>query len=397
MTVAAKVRIWFLVHKWTSLVCTVFLLVLCVTGLPLVFGEEIDDWLSADAPYAALPPDAPRADLDGILKAGRALYPGEVATSIYVDDDEPQVVVSLAPSWAAVKDDPANEHWIKFDARTAQILNQSGPAGRGRQDFMDIVLSLHRELFAGLPGELVLAAVALSFLAAIVSGVVLYGRFMRRLPFGTVRRERSARLRWLDLHNLIGIVTVAWALVVGATGLMNALATPLFLLFQQTEVEAMLAPWRDKPAPAQDELGSVQAAFDAARRALPGMTVVSLTFPGGEFGSPHHYLLWAHGDTPLTARLFSPVLVDARSGAVTAVVRMPWYLRVLELSRPLHFGDYGGLPLKIIWALLDLATIAVLGSGLYLWLSRRRSPVEARIAELERGGAEPDAAPKAAE
>ncbi len=62
---------------------------------------------------------------------------------------------------------------------------------------------------------------------------------------------------------------------------------------------------------------------------------------------------------------------------------MPWYLRTLEVARPLHFGDYGGLPLKIIWALLDLVTIAVLGSGLYLWLARRKSPVEQQIAELE--------------
>jgi uncharacterized iron-regulated membrane protein len=29
------------------------------------------------------------------------------------------------------------------------------------------------------------------------------------------------------------------------------------------------------------------------------------------------------------------------------------------------------LPLKVIWALLDIATILVLGSGLYLWLSRK--------------------------
>ena len=45
---------------------------------------------------------------------------------------------------------------------------------------------------------------------------------------------------------------------------------------------------------------------------------------------------------------------------------------------PLHFGDYGGLPLKIIWALFDLVTIVVLGSGLYLWLSRRASVAEAK-------------------
>jgi uncharacterized iron-regulated membrane protein len=29
------------------------------------------------------------------------------------------------------------------------------------------------------------------------------------------------------------------------------------------------------------------------------------------------------------------------------------------------------MPMKIIWALLDIATIVVLGSGLYLWFKRR--------------------------
>jgi uncharacterized iron-regulated membrane protein len=47
-------------------------------------------------------------------------------------------------------------------------------------------------------------------------------------------------------------------------------------------------------------------------------------------------------------------------------------MQMLFLAQPLHFGDYGGLPLKILWALFDLATIAVLSSGLYLGLGRRR-------------------------
>jgi uncharacterized iron-regulated membrane protein len=37
--------------------------------------------------------------------------------------------------------------------------------------------------------------------------------------------------------------------------------------------------------------------------------------------------------------------------------------------------------MKILWALLDLATIVVLGSGLYLWLARRGRPQE-RAREL---------------
>jgi uncharacterized iron-regulated membrane protein len=74
--------------------------------------------------------------------------------------------------------------------------------------------------------------------------------------------------------------------------------------------------------------------------------------------------------------LFTPLLIDAETGQLTAAKELPWYLRTLEISRPLHFGDYGGAPLKIIWALFDAVLIVVLVSGLYLWLSRRRTPVE---------------------
>src|SRR5262249_17873250 len=158
-----------------------------------------------------------------------------------------------------------------------------------------------------------------------------------------------------------GVVTLAWALVVGATGLINELSTPLFALWQQTDVKAMLDTMRRQPAAAGSAISSPQAALDTVRAALPHMVATSVVFPGSPFGSPYHYVVWTKGKAPLTSRLFSPTLVDAQSGAFVTVVAMPWYLRALEVSRPLHFGDYGGLPLKIIWLLLDLATILVLG------------------------------------
>jgi uncharacterized iron-regulated membrane protein len=218
---------------------------------------------------------------------------------------------------------------------------------------------------------------ALLCVAAVVSGVVVYSPFMRRLDFGTVRTARSRRLKWLDVHNLTGVTLFAWMAVVGVTGVINELSTPLFGLWQITDVKAILSPFRGTPVPTESELSSPQAAFDTAKAALPDMTANSVIFPGSPFGSPYHYLIWTKGREPLTSRLFSPALVDARSGKLASVVGMPWYLRALEVSRPLHFGDYGGLPLKIIWALFDLVTIVVLCSGLYLWLSRRASVEEA--------------------
>jgi uncharacterized iron-regulated membrane protein len=194
---------------------------------------------------------------------------------------------------------------------------------------------------------------------------------MRKLEFGTVRQGRTARLKWLDLHNLLGIVTLAWALVVGTTGVVNTLADVLLKVWQATEIADMTTPYAGQAAPTT--LASMETTVRHAERAAPGMRVGFIAFPGTPFASPHHYGVYMHGDAPLTSRLYQPVLVDAQTAAVTDRRDLPWYLKTLLLSQPLHFGDYGGAGMKFVWALLDVATIIVLGSGLYLWLRRGRA------------------------
>ncbi|MGC1548897.1 MAG: PepSY-associated TM helix domain-containing protein, partial [Rhodanobacter sp.] len=344
----AKLRRWYAIHKWTSLICTAFLLLICLTGLPLVFHDEIDHWLEPHT-YAALPADMPTASFDRFAATAHRMYPDQIIATIFADDDEPQVYVWMAPSFATLKADPKSMHFIRFDARTAEVLETSKSESEQPKTFTDVMLSLHRDLFVDLPGELFLGLMALLFVIAVVSGVVLYAPFMKKLRFGTVRADRSTRLKWLDMHNLLGIVVMAWMFVVGITGVLNELSTPLFGLWQQTDVKTMLARYEGASVPTQDALPSVQAAFETAQHAVPGMSVMSIVYPGNPFGSPYHYLFWAKGSSTLTSRLLNPILVDARTGQLTAVVKMPWYLRALEVSRPLHFGDYGGLPLKILW------------------------------------------------
>ena len=363
-----RMRVWTAIHTWSSLACTLFLLMLCLTGLPLIFSDELTHWLDDARPYAQVASDAPKADLDRIVTVSRHMYPGEFIDYVFMDADDPQVLVGMTPDRDG---GPYVKHKIRFDAHTGELLKDFKPALLGGAGVMDIVLKLHTDLFAGLAGELFLGCMGFLFVVALVSGVALYGPFTKRIAFGTVRTDRSRRVKWLDLHNLVGITTLAWALVVGATGFINELSTPLFKYWQDQTVTTMLAPYRAQAQPVLDDLASLETVVETVRSRLPDMTVVSAAFPGNSLGSPYHYMIWTQGNTFFTSRLFSPVLVDSRTGAITSVMSMPWYLRALEVSRPLHFGDYGGLPLKILWAVFDVATLVVLASGLYLWGARR--------------------------
>ena len=358
------IRRWSAIHTWTSLICTLFLLMLALTGLPLIFHHQIDHLLGNAPQYKAMPADAPRLNLDQLIKAAEAHRPGEAMQYFAWEEDEPYGVMAIMAATPGTE--PNSSHTFMLDARTGEALEM--PSANG--GFMMVMLRLHVDMYAGLPGKLLLAFMGLMFALAIVSGIVLYAPFMRRLPFATVRPEKSTRIRWLDLHNLIGVVTLSWALVVGLTGVINACADLLITSWRNDSLAAMIAPYRDAPpltqrAPAADLL-------KLAETAAPGMQADFIAFPGTLLSSEHHYAVFMKGASQLTSHLLTPVLIDASNLKLTAVVERPWYMDALGLSQPLHFGDYGGLPMQIFWAALDVLTILVLGSGLYLWWVRRR-------------------------
>jgi uncharacterized iron-regulated membrane protein len=158
-------------------------------------------------------------------------------------------------------------------------------------------------------------------------------------------------------------------LVVGFTGVINTWAELVIKVWQFGQLAEMTAQYKDKPLPAHPS--SIDAAVQVAIKAEPNMKPAFVAFRARS--SAAKPLCGLHeGNTPLTAKLLKPALIDAETGVLTDSRDLPWYVSTLLISQPLHFGDYGGMPLKIIWAILDIITIVVLITGLYLWLRRRQ-------------------------
>ncbi|MEV4883717.1 PepSY domain-containing protein [Chitinophaga ginsengisegetis] len=357
-------RRWFLWHKWTSLVCTVFLLMLCLTGLPLIFHEELDGLLEKQV-VAEIPEGARKLSLDSLAVLAGKQYPAEKIRYIFWDEkDKNKIIFDLAAKPDAP---PEGSRYAMLNMYTGAVLDKPTTDG-----VMDIILKIHINMFLGIGGKLFLGLMGILFVIAIISGVVLYGRIMKKYDFGMVRKYKSNRLKWLDTHNLIGIVTLTWASVVGLTGVINTLSDVVLALWQQGQLKEMVAPYAHQQ-PLTGNLSSLDSAMAVAQKAAPHMEPRIVTYPGTLFSSKHHYAVFMRGNTSLTSRLLMPALVDAKTGALTDARRMPWYVNTLFLSEPLHFGDYGGMPLKVIWALFDLGTIIVLITGLYLWFARRKA------------------------
>lgn len=364
-------KAWCFVHKWSSLVSTLFLLLLCVTGLPLIFYEEIAA-LTHPKVSASLTDTVRDASPTAII--GDALRANAGTVPLYLTwDDASDVETIYAIVAPTVDADDAAMIMLPYDARSG-VRFDTPPVNEGVMAFL---FDLHANLLLGLAGQMLLGLAGLIFLVAVISGVVVYAPFMRRLAFGVVRRDRSRRVRWLDAHNLTGIVTTAWVVVVGLTGFILAMEMPITLLWQRGQLAELTAPYRDLPVP--QTLVPVDDAITTALGAAPEARISFVAWPGTDFSSRHHYLVALKGTTPLSEKLIRVALVDAANGELTAVRDPPWYVTAAFLSAPLHFGDYGQWPLKVVWALLDIAAIFVLISGLVLWRRRPAVPDGAAV------------------
>lgn len=347
------------VHRWTGVFLAANLLLLSVTGLLLVFRHEIDDWLG-DAPAARS--DARPAPLEQIAAAARRLHPEHVPMYIWWEDSRPGIV--YVQSERAMPTGAPEARRMALDAATGEVAAQRDP----HETFTGTIVLLHAELLLGVPGQIYVGLVGLAFVVLLVTGFVLYGRFTKQLVFGVLRRG-TARLGWIDLHKALGAATFLWNLVIATTGALLALGTFLVQLYQFTELASLKGVAAERPA--STARLSLDEAMARVGRELPGLQLSSISLPGSEFAGERHYLVLLRGTRPVESRLLTLALVDAASGEVRTS-KLPWYLKAVLIAEPLHFGDYGGMPFKVAWAMFSLVTIVLTGSGGIVWIARRR-------------------------
>src|SRR5919199_2379234 len=150
MSTTKQVKTWFQLHKWTSLICTAFLLMLCLTGLPLIFHEEIEE-LEGKAPLAPqMAAGTPQLPLERLAQTARQQFPSKVIRYAYSDEHEPNTMTfTMTDSLTAPAD---NYKLVILDTRTAKVLEEP----KVQEGFMYVMLQLHVDMFMGIGGKLFL-------------------------------------------------------------------------------------------------------------------------------------------------------------------------------------------------------------------------------------------------
>lgn len=334
----------------------------------LLFKDEIqNEEVVAQAPMDTL------AATEGYRLVGQTIqlrYPNDRLLALYPDEKSSQIVTARIGTEGSTK--LRGSAKVPFDLSTGKELGVLPTPASG---FFDWVLVLHREVFLGSTGKLYLGFVGLIYLFMLLSGFFLYGKFMKGRAFGEVRRGIP---KLADLHKFLGVITFGWGLVIGLSGVFLAFNGVLIKYFQAQTLKSLTAEFRGSGTSSSviPDLGKVvQSALNGKRDS----SVSYISFPDTEYGLPGHFLLLMKGGTTFTEKISEMAVVNAQSGLLTKTVELPLYLKFVLVSEPLHFGDYGGPPLKILWALFALSSQAVVVLGIASYFRKRKKVALAKV------------------
>lgn len=350
------------VHRWLGILGGAFVFVIAVTGAILVFRIEIDRWLTPGVPIAAAGDPLP---LDAVVARWQARHPDAVLASLQYPIDGYGRRDWSAPYelWAGVGE-AGERRWL-LNPFTAGTIPP--PA----VDLGWLIRQVHVSLFAiagprwlRVGGLVLVGLIGVALVLSIATGLILHRRRLLR-ELLRLRRDGSRRLLLSDLHKRLAVWALLFHLLSALTGAFLGLEVLWWL--SRPDAAAAEAP----PGPAPQLAASLDDLVAAATRAIPDAEPLRLVLPRRD-GEP--VTVDMRNASRLIHHWSSTVALDSATAAPREVydaANAGFWARLYFMIEPLHFGYYGGLPLKIAYAVLALALAALPVTGLVLWGSRR--------------------------
>ncbi len=351
------------IHTAVGLFISFNFLLLSLTGILLLFKDEF-------SPSPSKPLGEPWVNsLSAGLTETKAQFPKLYPLAAFQDHKKAHwIQIRLGES---AKTPLREARKITYDIREKKIR---GEAKKEESGFFPWLLELHRELFLGFFGKMYIGFVGFLYVFLLISGFFIYGRMMKKRSFGDIRNP--FKLKLADLHKYLGVTSFGWALIVGFTGTLLAFNSLIIKAFQYSTLNQLISKYENSVNSEVSGSGVLgHAIANVQNQNLEG-EISFVSFPGTEFGVPGHFVFLMEKFWLGRQQASQILLSSADSGGLREVVNLPFYLKALILSEPLHFGNYGGLLFKIIWLLFALCSLLVMIMGVATYWSRTRKMKE---------------------
>jgi len=360
----------FQLHLYTGLLAGLLLSVTGVTGSLLVFSHEIDSLLyptlfHARTPIKPASLDSPQSVLDLVTR----VRPGVTIQSLVPPRDAGDTYELRLKG----------DRRLYVDPYTGQILGER----RALAHPLGFVFSLHTKLLSGENGETAVGVGGVLLLLLGATGVVLWWPSKKGVRAGfTIRWGANWKRVNFDVHRVSGATMALLLCLVALTGAAMVWSEQVTgWAYQVAGIPAPRKPGSTVRKGASPlSLDELQAQAEAA---LPGGVFTRITL-ASKPAAPVMFRKKLPQELHPNGTSF--VYLDQYTGKVLQVenalhARAP--TRLLNLRYPLHIGQFGGWPMRVLYMLVGLTPLTLFTTGCLMWWNRVWVPKRRRSRPLE--------------
>lgn len=343
-------------HSVLGLTLGALLYIICLSGSLLIFENEIAWWEEPAAPrLEAMSPEAVEA----------------AARAVAETDSHPTSHLLVYP--------PTPQH-ARAIAATDNLAVSVDGEGRivqeRRAPWSGFLVNLHYYLH--LPstfGMIFVSMLGAALLALAISGFFAHPGIFRTAF--TMRRDGGRRVAETDLHNRLAVWGAPFHIAIAFTGAWIGLFTLLGVVVAEIGydgdrgkvVDAVFGweqPADETPAP----LPEIAQAMAYMAEAHPDLVPILILVHEPRTAGQHMQVLAEHPDRLILGEYYNFDAQGRFQGAVGLADGALGQQAAMSIY-PVHFGSYGGLAVRIAYALLGLSLCIVIVSGLNIYLIKR--------------------------
>ncbi|MFV0643594.1 MAG: PepSY-associated TM helix domain-containing protein [Sphingomonadaceae bacterium] len=379
------VRTYKDIHSWVGIICGLALFIAFYAGAITMFEAPLQRW--ATPPIEISEPPALEQTPE-LIKLVQAEYP-EAKGGF-------DVVVETGLG------EPARVRWSGGGGLESGVTYYASLDRHGRlevesrtsspvADFIDV---LHQQV--GLPFDQDVSMIIMGFIAMLYAVAIISG-FICLLPslvkdLFALRFGKNVKRMWLDIHNSLGLFSMPFHIVMALTSVTFAFHDQIYDVEQavrsigaQQAIESDEHDHSSNSAGAKAVIAPAELIDELARQA-PGFEASHITYRYSE-GMGDEVMVVGENPQFLRSRPAGVfVEVNAYTGAINLEEDIPgkqsgWDATISSFFA-LHFGSYGGEPVRWSYFVLGIAGAFIFYTGNLLWVEshrrkdRKSGPVE---------------------
>ncbi|TBW27090.1 PepSY domain-containing protein [Gramella sp. KN1008] len=331
-------------HSWFGLIAGLFFILMGISGSILIFHDELDKKIFSEFQNEAFT-EEPKLDIS--TKLVQKKYPGW--DTRIKEWDNGQIIYDVRHG--------QKRRYVFTDPETGMILKDLN----ANSHFTAWLLKLHYSLHSGITGRISILVAGIVFLLSLITGTILYRKsIFKTLTFQVKIRATNKRNFYSGLHRYVGSWALIFNMVIVLTGIILAYSV----------AKAGLNPRKEYNGPLIDT--SIEAALNGIEKEIPQFQPTYIRLPL-EKGAG----IIVYGDFKTDFFLFSEfynqVKIDETKGNILSINRIAsadFLTRLNSVVMPLHYAEFGGLPVKILYALVGLTGPFLSITGFILWWRR---------------------------